>query len=737
MARPSGLATASIIGILVLPITTNVAASALPRPWQSHLWIAWPASLVLAITVVVVEIRRHRQGLLVADTQVTPHAVARQVWNVPFPNAAFTDRESVFLELGTVLMRGSGRPIVVAGMAGVGKTQFALAYAHSARDKLRVGWLVPASNRVSALSSLADLAAALGFHELNRKAAAAKAVSYLSESSGWLLIFDDAYKLSDLTGLVPTGVDGAVVITSRNPGFDRSADPLLLQPFDDEQAKEFLRNRSHDDDTGAAEVLASTLGNLPLALEHAATYCLEAGIGMADYLQRYQRHRTILFKDTTFQSSRGMHTTVKMAVDRAVKQARGVRLVLRLLSVLGPHDVPTELITGVVSRPRRWTSSVLANPLTVDRAIRALRQSSLLISASTSHLRVHELVAEATRDQADRRTPLWSKLSFASARKVRLLDTAVRLIDEYLPLDTRIPPNWAKAALVYPHLNAVLGHVGSRRLSGRRARRLATVAGRLGTHLFYSGEFATGEVLCRRALAICRSQGDADAEYSQEATFELTVILHYNGRFAEARELGEALVATRMRLYGPHDRRTVAAMNRLGGVLMDIPGALEEAKELFERVLAESLEIFDDEHVHVLFARNNLAKTLRLLDEYEFAVDLSEQVLTVGRRVLGDDHPDVLVWIHNLAEACRAIGRLESAYELHCEALQKRITVLGAQHPLTVVSRTNLAHTAAALGHTAEARALYVEALHAAAVTLDEHHRWTADARDGLSRTMI
>ncbi|MEV4276336.1 FxSxx-COOH system tetratricopeptide repeat protein [Actinoplanes xinjiangensis] len=730
------MATASIIGVLVLPITTNVAASALPRPWQSYLWIAWPASLALAVVVVIVEIRRHRQSLLVAETQISPQTVERQVWNVPFPNAAFTDRKSMFMELGTVLMRGSGRPVVVAGMAGVGKTQFALAYAHSTRSKLRVGWLVPASNRVSALSSLADLAAALGFHELNRKAAAGKAVSYLSESSGWLLIFDDAYKLSDLTGLVPTGIDGAVVITSRNPGFDRSADSLLLRPFDDEHALEFLRNRSHDDDMGAAKELASALGNLPLALEHAATYCMEAGIGMAEYLQRYQRHRTILIEDPTRPASRGLHTTVRMAVDRAAKQARGVRLVLQLLSMLGPHDVPTELITGVVSRPRRWTSSVLANPLAVDRAIRALRQSSLLISASTSHLRVHELVARATRDQAfERRSPVWWKLSFASARKARTLDTAVRLIDEYLPLDTRVPPSWAKASLVYPHLEAVLGHVETQHLSRRRARRLATVVGRLGTHLFHSGDFASGEDLCRQALAICRSQGDTDAEYSQEAAFELTVILHYNGWLEEARELGEALVATRMRLYGPHDRRTIAAMNRLGGVLMDIPGSLEEAKDLFERVLAESLAIFDAEHVQVLFTRNNLAKTLRLLGEYELALDLSEQVLSVGRRVLGDDHPDVLVWIHNVAEARRATGRLEGAYELHHEALQRRITVLGAQHPLTVVSQTNLAHTAAALGYTAEARALYEEALHAAAVTLDENHRWTVDARDGLSRT--
>jgi ABC-type spermidine/putrescine transport system permease subunit II len=50
----------AVIGLLLLPIDTGIAASVLSTTWQPHLWVAWPAALLLAVPVVYGQIRRPR-----------------------------------------------------------------------------------------------------------------------------------------------------------------------------------------------------------------------------------------------------------------------------------------------------------------------------------------------------------------------------------------------------------------------------------------------------------------------------------------------------------------------------------------------------------------------------------------------------------------------------------------------------------------------------------------------------
>lgn len=62
MKPPSGISVIliTVIVVLVLPVVTNVAANVLPAFFDPYLWLVWPLAVLLAIPVVITEVRRNR-----------------------------------------------------------------------------------------------------------------------------------------------------------------------------------------------------------------------------------------------------------------------------------------------------------------------------------------------------------------------------------------------------------------------------------------------------------------------------------------------------------------------------------------------------------------------------------------------------------------------------------------------------------------------------------------------------
>jgi hypothetical protein len=62
--RPSliTVVTLAVIGTLLLPATSNVAANTLPDAWRPYLWLAWPIGLLLAAPMIYLEVRKNRHA---------------------------------------------------------------------------------------------------------------------------------------------------------------------------------------------------------------------------------------------------------------------------------------------------------------------------------------------------------------------------------------------------------------------------------------------------------------------------------------------------------------------------------------------------------------------------------------------------------------------------------------------------------------------------------------------------
>jgi hypothetical protein len=65
-----GLIALPVIGLLLLPTASNVAANALPDAWKPYLWLAWPVGVLMAVPMIYGEIRqRPRYGPGAVDDQ--------------------------------------------------------------------------------------------------------------------------------------------------------------------------------------------------------------------------------------------------------------------------------------------------------------------------------------------------------------------------------------------------------------------------------------------------------------------------------------------------------------------------------------------------------------------------------------------------------------------------------------------------------------------------------------------
>jgi hypothetical protein len=213
---------------------------------------------------------------------------------VPPRIASFTGRADELDRLDGILMHDKPAAVTqahvgraaVQGMGGVGKTSLAIEYAHRFRGLYAGVCWCPAETRTGLLSALAGLAVTLGAatpEEVDVQKAAKAALRRLAEQRAtWLLVYDNVTAPDEIIELLPSG-GARVLITSRFSDWSELADEVALDVLPLGEAIPFLQSRTGRSDAAGAKTLAEALGNLPLALDHAAAYCKRTQMRFADY----------------------------------------------------------------------------------------------------------------------------------------------------------------------------------------------------------------------------------------------------------------------------------------------------------------------------------------------------------------------------------------------------------------------------------------------------------------------
>ncbi|GAA2377290.1 hypothetical protein GCM10010404_36790 [Nonomuraea africana] len=559
-----------------------------------------------------------------------------RVWNLPPRNAAFTGRSAVLEELRNQLV-GTGQavvlPMALYGLGGVGKTQVALEYAYRFMADYDLVWWVSAEESAGIADNFLDeLAPRLGIKQEEATVRAVLESLRRGEPyQRWLLIFDNATELADLGDYLPVGAAGHVLITSRNPAWSAVAAPLEVDVFSRDESVEHLRRRVEGLAESDAEKVAAALGFLPLAVDQAGAWLSETGMPAADYVQLLETELTRALP--TFRGPKPVAATWNISLEQLKRRSPAAVRLLQLCAFFSADPISMTMIySDEMVRLLREHDDSLREKLMLGSVIREINRFALArVDQSDNTIQVHRLVQAVIRSQMD------DEAQTKACHDVHTVLVGARPRQG----DVDDPENWPRYSLIWPHL------------SPSRA-----------------------------------------AECGDEDTRQLLIdSVRYSwkrGNFERALDRGRQLEAAWLGAHGGDHWQTLYLRFHLANVLRS-QGRYREARQEDEQVVARQRVVLGERHPHTLMTSGSLAADLRGLGEFRQALDLDQNTYAQFKELFGEEHPRTLAAANNLAVSYRLVGDCFSARRIDQDTLERRKAVLGASHPYTLFSQANLA----------------------------------------------
>jgi tetratricopeptide (TPR) repeat protein len=619
---------------------------------------------------------------------------------VPPRIASFTGRADELDRLDAILMHDKPAAVTqasvgraaVQGMGGVGKTSLAIEYAHRYRSLYAGVCWCQTETRPGLLSALASLAVTLSAaraEEADVEKAAKAALRRLAEQRAtWLLVYDNVPEPKDIAELLPSA-GARVLITSRFSDWSELAEEVALDVLPLEEAVAFLQSRSGRGDATGAKGLAEALGNLPLALDHAAAYCKRTQMQFSDYAKKASSLIDAAPRGAGY--PRSVAATFDLAITEAVAQCPAAESLMAYLAQCAPERIPMTLVEGAVDDEAERM-----------KAVAALAEVSLVkhdpFEDSTLALTVHRLVQTVARAR--------SKANGSAQDAIGRL--IARLGVTYPNDGYDNSHSWPLCAQLMPHLLALRSVDDSN--TTLQCADWPNVLSHAGSYLHGRAAYAQASTLLRDARAISEKILGLEHSYTAIALNNLARLYQDEGDLAGARPLFERALAIQEKVLGPEHPDTAISLNNLAILLM-AQGDPAGGQPLAERALAITEKTFGPGHPKTAMALNNLAYLLRDQGDFAGARLLFERALAIREKVLGPEHPHTAMGLGSLALLLSAQGDPAGA-RLHSErALAIREKTLGPEHPETAFAISNLARVLRDAGHTNEAEPLFLKAI--------------------------
>lgn len=644
---------------------------------------------------------------------------SRKIWGgVPARNPGFKGREEL---LGAVrdALAGGDRAVVQAlhGMGGVGKTQIAIEYAHRFAVDYDLVWWVNSERPELIAEQFAMLGNELGCTRPGAQVAEVQraVLSALHERARWLLVFDNVERPDHVAPWLPGGA-GHVVITSRFYGWDDLAVPVSVDVFSRAESKEILQGRVKGlTDADSGEV-AEAVGDLPLAVAQAAGYMAYTGIPAAEYVALLRtRPAEMMELGKPWQYSRSLAAATRLSLEQMQSQDPAAAEVVSICAFLAPEPVPAEWFPKAVDELPEALGEQARDPVAWRQVIFRLRGSGLL-RVDPDGLVMHRLTQAIIRDH----------LPAGAASSVPGLAAAT--VAANLPGDPNAPGMWQSWARFLPHLMA-LDPAASDDNEVRGA------AARAVRYLVQRGEAVSAHAMGRHLCAGWNARFDAHDRLTLLVGDSMAGALSLMGRYAEARDTTEGILARYRQKFGDDDPGTLTAASNLANKLRDL-GEYTDARQLDEDNLARLRRVLGDDHPETLRSASNLGDDLCLLGQYAAALEMEQDTLTRFRRVLGEDHPETLRSALNLAADYRGLGEYTAARQLDEDTLSRYRHVAGNDHPHALWTASNLAVDLRALGEYQAARELDEETLARRRRVLGDDHRLTQQSVRDLAEDL-
>jgi tetratricopeptide (TPR) repeat protein len=668
-----------------------------------------------------------------------------QIWGaVPPRNKNFTGREELLSELRQRVISQPAAlvPHALHGLGGVGKTQLAIEYAYRYAHEYQVVWWIPADQLGLIRSTLAALAPRLGLVGLapgrveDSMSAVLDALRRGKPYDRWLLIFDNADDPEPIRGLMPSG-PGHVIVTSRNRRWESVVNAVEVDVFTRLESREFLVRRTPHIDDEEAERLAEALGELPLALEQAASLLAETAMTVHEYLDLLETEtsRVLAERSVAADYSLPVAATWSLSEARIREQTPDAMELLQRCAFFGPTPISLKILEQaryVLGPPMR---EILSDRILMGRALRALGRYALArVDSSRQTIQVHRIIQRLIRDELDK------DHKFKLRHEVHLLLAAAG------PGDPEKVDNW-------PNYSDLVAHIGPSELMTCVSDDVRLLAQDIVRYLQLTGDYTEALALAdqgvtewsldsneddKHVLIMARLKADALrglGQYKESYVLsrkslermrlvlgddhEETLILmngygldlRARGDFAASLEVSRTSLERHRAVFGENHPRTVAAMNTLTEDL-ELNGDYLTAVRLNEQIYEEKLIIYRH-HYHplVLFTLGALARAMREEGRYNDAREVAQRAYDGFRQlvlegVLADSHPWMLRQAMDLSVTLREFGTFGGALELARESYERCMGTFGVDHPSTMIAAVNLANALRRSGEIYKAKEL-------------------------------
>jgi tetratricopeptide (TPR) repeat protein len=643
--------------------------------------------------------------------------------------------------------------VVLSGLRGVGKTEIALDYAYSNRDRYSAVIWVDATSRDTIDQSYDRIHQALGYlrpgEELVKKQAR-DVDSWLTDHPGWLLVFDSTDNLDLIARYLPQQPKGNVLVTSSQSNFDKIGvpQPISIESLTAAIGQEFLLTRiarelySIDETTAALE-LSKLLGGLPLALEQAGSYIKQTGSKITAYLSRYKEHRLRLLALGTPIRHEPVATTwqVHLETIRGISRT-GVKAleILRCAAFLAPNNIPLAIFRVDVSNLLAQSAGSIedkppADVYDLEDYLEPLVRFSLVrvtpaTDRSAGSFQIHPLVQEVVRDALDARQSEVFNLC-----ALQLLNTAYPDVETYSE----------ELGFALPHAVTATQYAGKKNLRHIIVARSLGLCGRL---LKRYAAFQESVQYHQAAISLAKELGEFRVVVA--SLINLGVCLQDSKQFQLARKyFGDALNLIREhRIDDPnliltistnlcyccyllHDRQGkayglralrlakqvanptlyAANLNHLA-LIVQREKKPERAIILFQRALDIMQTLYGKKDHRVGITMSNLssaylARRIASKESQQKALKLACNALSITRRTLGATHPDVAKAMGGLGILVATIGRFKPARSLLTKAYQLNANLHGSDNSSTNALLSNLASLYLSAGYPDEAASMY------------------------------
>ncbi|MET8944431.1 FxSxx-COOH system tetratricopeptide repeat protein [Streptomyces sp. NPDC004542] len=691
-----------------------------------------------------------------------------KLWgNVPQRNRNFTGREELLEQLMqrlTVNDVTSVLPEAIHGMGGVGKSQIAIEYIYRHGKDYGLVWWIPSEQNNKIIQSLIELGERMGLQAGPETAAVRTVLESLKAGypySNWLLVFDNAEDPIEVIKFFPKSGPGRIIVTSRNVQWATRASSLEVNVFNRDESVALLRRRSPDIPEDAADRLAESLGDLPLAVEQAAVWLAETGMPVQQYLELFDEKRAEILRVAPPPDYEvPVAAAWNVSLERLRQEHPAALQLLQVCAFFAPEPIPWDWFSAVrnVSVPTALQSA-LDDPIKLGKAVREIGRYALArIDHRQNTIQLHRLVQRVLVEQM---TP---------QEEAQMRHGAHELLVRADPKNPQWPSRWTLYSDLLPHVYATRADEcddpWTRRLvlnelrfllargdydacaefTDQVRRRWLEQLGRdhedtlaadqvyaevLRKHGQYEDAYRLQSDLVERFRRVLGERH----EETQLALSQLAINLRLRGDFYGARDMDQQAYETSLREFGPDEPITLQAAHNYA-VSLRLTGDVQQAYERDEDTWQRRVEVIGEDHVYTLGTLNSSFVDLQELGRYVEALEGQEQLAARASLLLGEEHPSTILFLRELSVTRRKVGDHQGAYELSFKLLPVVESRFGPESNEYMRTALNHATDLRQTGDLEAARALGDKAMTLCRETLGPTHPHTYATCTNLAVTL-